>query len=274
MMSAIASVMSSPPAGHRRAGRSHDPTGSMLTAFASVDVLERGDLDVRQLHAGRVVGAVTERDLVEVLLVVVLGEVELGSWRPDDLGLDLAVPGSRQRLLVHRLRCLGRRALGVVAAKDVRPVLRPAVIALTHALRRVVVLPEDLEQILVADLRGIEDHADRLRVARLAGAGLAIGRVAGGTALVTDGRRPHAGLLPVRLLLAPEAAERKLRDLEAVGVRTGDGCAEDGVVAGLHDRFGATGQGLGRGWDRLGLVREELHGRSLCRLCVDLVTVA
>ena len=71
------------------AGRKIRPDRDLL------DVLERRDLDVRQLHAGGVVGAVAERDLVEVLLVVVLGEVELRSRWPDDLGRDLAVPGSR-----------------------------------------------------------------------------------------------------------------------------------------------------------------------------------
>src|SRR5262252_9322550 len=76
----------------------------------------------RAAHAGAVVGAVAVRHLVQVLLVVVLGEVELG--RRNDLGRDLAVPVLGQLLAVFGRRLLRRLALRVAGVEDDRPVLR------------------------------------------------------------------------------------------------------------------------------------------------------
>ena len=69
-----------------------------------------------------------------------------------------------QHLLEAVAPALGCRLLGIGARVDRRAVLRADVVALTHALRRVVVLPEHLEQVLVADHRRVEDHEDRLGV--------------------------------------------------------------------------------------------------------------
>src|SRR4029077_16606717 len=117
-----------------------------------------------------------------------------------------------------------------------RAVLGAPVVALAHALGRIVVLPEHLEQLLVARLRRVEDHADRLGMTRATRARLLVRRVRRGATLVANRRGPHAGLLPERLLVAPEAAERELGDLETVGIRPGDGRAEDGVRARVQDR--------------------------------------
>src|SRR5262249_27741212 len=88
-----------------------------------------------------------------------------------------------------------------------------------------------------------------------------VGGVRREAALVADGGGPDAGLLPERLLLAPEAAEGELGDLEALGIWAGDRRAEDGVVAGLQDRRGTAGQGgVGGGHGRRA---EELHGVML-----------
>jgi hypothetical protein len=64
-----------------------------------LDLLHRHD-GSGELHPGRVNRTITVRDLDEVLLVVVLGEVELAGRA--DLGLDLAVPRPRELALVHR----------------------------------------------------------------------------------------------------------------------------------------------------------------------------
>src|SRR4029078_11447278 len=127
----------------------------------------------------------------------------------------------------YRLRGLGGVPLGPVPDEDLGPILGPSVIALTHALGRVVVLPEDLEELLVRDLRWIADDAQRLRMRGLARARLVVRRVRCRAALVPDRRRPDARLLPERLFLAPEAAERELRDVEVV--RIGDADWRDGV---------------------------------------------
>ena len=119
--------------------------------------------------------------------------------------------------------------------EDQGAVLRADVVALTHALRGVVVLPEHPQQVGVRHLRGVEDHPDDLGVGRAAGAHLLVRRVRRDPAGVADRGRPHAWHLPERLLLAPEAAEGELRDLEAVRVGPGDGRAQDGVPSRGHD---------------------------------------
>ena len=97
--------------------------------------------------AGAVVGAVAERVLHQVLLVVALGVVE----RPDRLDRrgDRPVAGVGQLLLERVPGRLGRRLLLLVGVVDRRPVLRADVVALPHPLRRVVRLPEHLQQLLV-----------------------------------------------------------------------------------------------------------------------------
>src|SRR5690242_4275818 len=71
----------------------------------------------------------------EVLLVVVLGEVELG--RRLDLGGDLAVSGLAQLLLEGHQRLFGGGPLLVGVVEDCRTILRADVVPLTHALRGV-----------------------------------------------------------------------------------------------------------------------------------------
>src|SRR3954454_1351545 len=91
--------------------------------------------------AGSADPAVATRVLRQVLLVVVLGVVErlVGL----DLGRDLAIAGLHQLVAIRPQRLLGRFGLARVGQVDRRAVLRTDVVALTHALRRVMVLPED-----------------------------------------------------------------------------------------------------------------------------------
>src|SRR5215831_16527470 len=97
--------------------------------------LGRKDAD-RAAHAGAVVGTVAVRHLVQVLLVVVLGEVEL--TRRDDICRDRAVAVLGQLLAVLGRRLLRRGLLLLILVEDRRPVLGADVVALAHALRRVV----------------------------------------------------------------------------------------------------------------------------------------
>src|SRR5262245_20285297 len=55
----------------------------------------------RARHSGAAKAAIPERILRQILLVIILGEIELG--RVDDLGGDGTVPFLLQLLLVHRL---------------------------------------------------------------------------------------------------------------------------------------------------------------------------
>src|SRR5207248_11642537 len=138
--------------------------------------------------------------LLEVLLVVVLGRPErLGG---NDLRHDrLAVP----RLLALARR-LGGRPLLLVVEEHHRAVLVADVPALTVALRRGVLAPEDVEQRVGRDALGVIRHLDDLRVTRRVRADVLVGRLVECPALVADLGLRHAVDLPERRLDAPEAA--------------------------------------------------------------------
>src|SRR6185503_17551286 len=107
--------------------------------------------------------------------------------------------------LVGVAGCFGQAELLVVMNDNRRPVLGPPVVALAHSLRRVMVLPEDLQQLVVARLGRVEYDADGLGVTGPAGTRLLVSRVGRVAALVANGGGPNAGQLPERLLFAPEA---------------------------------------------------------------------
>src|SRR6478609_1034506 len=206
-----------------------------------------------ELHARVGVAAVAERVLREVLLVGVLGVVVRRLAGGADLGGDLADAAAGELLAVG----LGQLTRGLLLLGG-RPVDRGAVlgadvVALAHALGRVVDLEELLDQVGVGHLGGVEDDPDGLGVAGPAAAHLVVGRVGRAAAGVADRRRPDTGDLPVDLLRAPEAAEAEDRDLEAVGDVVGDdGGVQDHVLAqGPHlvlaprERLVGGGQGGG-----------------------------
>src|SRR6266516_5173103 len=92
---------------------------------------------------------------------------------------------------------------GVVVV-DARSILRADIVALAHALRGIVVLPKDLEQILVADRFRIEDDQYHFGVSRHSAAHFAVRgvrRVAGG---ITHSGRIHTRKLPKLAFGAPE----------------------------------------------------------------------
>src|SRR3954452_7272373 len=138
--------------------------------------------------------------LLEVLLVVVLRLVEL--LRVLDLRDD--------RFAVVRLlgvaRGLRRGALLVVVDEDDAAVIVSDVPALAVQLRRVVLAPEDAEQVVVRDLRGVVGDLDDLGVARGVRAHVLVRRVAEMPAVVADAGARHAVELAERGLHAPEAA--------------------------------------------------------------------
>src|SRR5262249_57496928 len=134
---------------------------------------------------------------------------------------------------------VGRRG-----GEDQRAVLRADVVALAHALRRVVVLPEQAQDLLVARLGGIEHDENDLRVAGLPRADLLVGRVRRVAARVADGSRVDAGCLPEDALRTPEAAHAENRRLEAVREGRGDRRAEHIVPGGNAYRLSASRQVL------------------------------
>src|SRR5690606_26577635 len=153
--------------------------------------------------------------LGEILLVVVLGEVE--GARRQDLGRDGPVAGGLQPLGVGVPGPFGRCRLRCGKGVYPGPVLRAHVVALAVALRRVVVLPEDLQQVLVADDTRVVDYADDLVVAGLTGAGLLVGGVGREAGGIARHRQPDARDLPELAFHAPEAAHAEHRLFHALG---------------------------------------------------------
>src|SRR5215510_12240875 len=109
--------------------------------------LMRGDAGADlAAHAGPAQAAIAGRVLREVLLVVILGKIE--RRRIEDFRRDRAKPLGAQRLLVHGPRRFGSLALLGREHVDARAILRADIVALAHALGRVMILPERLQQLL------------------------------------------------------------------------------------------------------------------------------
>ena len=134
--------------------------------------------------AGPVV-VVAHRILLVVVLVVFLGRPELG--RRDDRRDDRLL--ERLRLLERRLRRLGGCRCSSLCTKIAGAVLRADVAELAVLHRRIDVVPEDVEQLLVADLLRVVDDLHRLGVAGAAGRDLLVGRVLRLAARVAGRRR-------------------------------------------------------------------------------------
>ena len=164
---------------------------------------------------------------MQILLVIVLGIVE--RFRGGDFGRHLARVARFTHGLLETLKA-GARG-GILLRRERingRAILCAVVVALTHALRRVVVLPEDLQQLFVADYRRVIDHAHRFRMPGFAGADFAIGRIRRVTARVASRRAVNAGELPEEALNAPETAHGEQGDFHSLR-HVGHGVVIDGV---------------------------------------------
>src|SRR5262245_53642261 len=215
----------------------------------------------RTADAGAAETAIAARVLRQILLVVVLGEIE--RRRVEDFGGDGVEAPRLEFLLVHRLRRLGGFALRRRGYIDAGAILRADVVALAHALRRVVVLPEGLEELIVGDLLRVIDHLHDLVVAGAAGADLLVGRIGRQAAGIAHGGRVNAlAQLPELALGAPEAAHAEDRGLEAVRVRPLERRMQNKMLARGRNRRWAAGQRLGGRW-HFELLLETEHGGNL-----------
>src|SRR5208282_2454011 len=172
-----------------------------------------------------------------------------------------AVAGGGEPLLIGIARGLGGALLGFAIGVDRRAVLRADIVALAHALGRVVTLPEELEQAGVADQLGVVDDEHRLGMARAAAAHLLVARVRRRPAGIADGGHIDAFLLPEAALGPPKAAEAEDRLLEPGRERRGErACAYEVRLVKRHRR-GATRQRLARARQFQLLPREGPHDR-------------
>ena len=167
-----------------------------------------GDADAAEV-------AVAVGVLGQILRVVVLGVEEF--WRVHDFGRDRAATGFGEFGLIGCAAGLGGGFLGVTRGVDAGAVLRAGVVALAHALRRVVGFPEQLQQLVEGNLRWVIDNAHRLVVAGQAGADFVIGGVRRDACLIANSGDPHALLLPEQALHAPEAAHAEENLFQAFG---------------------------------------------------------
>ena len=176
--------------------------------------------------------------------MIVLGEVEWG--RIDDFGGGRTEMPRLEFLAIHRFRGLRGPALLGGEGIDAGAILRAYIIALAHALGRIVTLPEGFEQPLIGNLRRIVDHQHHLIVAGAAGAHLLVGRVGRVAARVADGGDVNAvAQFPKLALGAPEATHAEHRRLEAPRIRPLERPVKDEMLARGRNRRRAAGQRLG-----------------------------
>src|SRR5215207_10713212 len=190
--------------------------------------------------------------------MIVLGVIEFARWR--DLGGDGAETLGGKRLLVRRLRRVGGLALRIAEGVDRRAILGADIVALAHALSRVVTFPERLQELLVGDLLRIEHDQHHFGMTGAARADLLIGRIGRVSAGIADGGRMDAVTeLPELALCAPETAEAEHRLLEACGIGRLQLAAVDEMRGGGRYRGGTARQRFGGAWQRGGLAHEQ-HG--------------
>ena len=139
--------------------------------------------------------------------MIVLGRVEGG--RGNDLGDDRAIEAPR--FVEHVTRRFGELLLLVIEVVDAGAVLAAAIDKLAAGVGRIDVHPEDLEQLLEADLGRVIADLHGLGVAGGAGRNLLVGRVIDMTVDVAGDYRMHAVEFFKGRLHAPEAAAGKDR---------------------------------------------------------------
>jgi hypothetical protein len=188
--------------------------------------------DGNALGLGRTVGPGT--GLGQVLLMVGLSKVPksavlvvIGGSR--DFRRDLL--RSAEGLLVGLLGGFDQCLLLVIEVIESRSVLRAAVVSLPHSGAGIVGLPEPAQDVDKANLFGVVDDPDALRVTRATAAGLLVGGIRGETGTVSDGRAVDSpeGQPPDSLFASPEATVGKDGDLVSLGDLL-ELVAEDGVA--------------------------------------------
>jgi len=202
--------------------------------------------------------AIAVRVLRQILLVIFFCEVERPGGR--DLGRDVRVSRRLQPSLIRLARGFRLGELRLAGGEDRRAILRADIVALPHALRRIVILPEDAQEIGEAHLRGVIDHAHHFRMARAAGASLLVGGVGREATGVTRRRAPDAFAdLPELALGTPEAAHAEHGLLEALGDRAIQWPAKHPMRCGRGNGLRAARQRLIGARKRHGFAGEE-HG--------------
>ena len=186
--------------------------------------------------------------------------------RLDDLGGDLPKASCRQRLLIGACAGVRRRCVGRIGQVDPGAILRADVIALPHALRRVVALPEGFQQNLKGDSCGIERHQHHFVMAGAPGAHFLISGVWREPAAIA--RRCGVNgctQLPELAFRAPKTTQTENCGLRARRPWRMKAGARNVMGLGRDDGLWPAGQSLLR-LDHLRFVAELEHVASLARL--------
>ena len=183
-----------------------------------------------------------------------------------EFGRDRAVAGGREHLLVGVERLFGGGALVIAVVEDQRAVLGADVGALAHALRGVVPLPEQLQQVLVAGLGGVVGDEHDLGVAGAGAADLLVGGVGRRAAGVAHRGRVDAVGFPEDPLGAPEAAHAEDRGADSLREGRPQRRAEHGVAFGHGDCLLTSRQSVGRVDQSCLVPAEYAHELRLARL--------
>src|SRR5512132_1554231 len=192
-----ASATSQPFVGTRAYPGPTTPARQQPRAGNVTRLCRKRDALAHACERGRARGAAA---LLEVLLVVVLRLVErLGR-------LDLRHDRRCVARLLARLRCECRFLLLLVVKEHDRAVLVADVPTLPVELRRIVLAPEHLQQLVVGHALRVVRHFDDLRVAGRMRAHVFVRRILERAAAVADTRARDAVELAERRLDAPEAA--------------------------------------------------------------------
>mmetsp|Transcript_4148 Transcript_4148/g.13614 ORF Transcript_4148/g.13614 Transcript_4148/m.13614 type:complete len:244 (+) Transcript_4148:78-809(+) len=183
-------------------------------------------------HAGRLRRAIRSAALKrQIVLVVRLGVVERLP-RAANFRRNLAASLRRERLLVHLLARVHNGELFIRVAVNSTAILRPTIVTLAHALRRVVARPVHRQQIHQRHNLGIVHHLHALGVPRALRAHFFIRRIRRVSGDVTHGGGVHAWDAPKHLLRAPKAPRREHDRLHALRPRPLHGRAQHVVLFG------------------------------------------
>ena len=181
------------------------PTLGNATEAAPVSLGVRDSQTLGTTYTSPTKPAVPSRVLVEVLLVVVLGEIE-GRGR-ENLGGNRRQTRSPQAVSIGHPTALRRVHLDVAIGVDTAPILGAAIVALAHPLGGIVSLPERPKQRGIGRDGRVEDHPHHLVVPGLPAADLPIARVGGVSGGIAHLSRDHPRQSPEDALRTPEAAQ-------------------------------------------------------------------
>ncbi|MNN49131.1 hypothetical protein D3C81_1636400 [compost metagenome] len=180
---------------------------------------------------------------------MILGVIERRR-REGDFGGDVAVAGRMQLLLIGIAAGQHGVQLRLCVAINGRAVLGAGVVALTHALGRVMVLPERAQHGLQRDLRRVEHHPHHFGMAGEPGADFLVARVRRDAALVAHRCGHHARQLPELALGAPETPHANVQHLQP-GEITAQRLAIDEMHVVQRQRRIAPRQRFFRAWQAL-----------------------